>query len=60
MNMQEFIDDHRGELDTLIRGVLNRPNQALDDEEREEWINNDEGLYLWAQDKGVFDEEEEE
>ena len=60
MNMQEFIDDHRGELDTLIRGVLNRPNQALDDEEREEWINNDKGLYLWAQDKGVFDEEEEE
>lgn len=58
MTIQEFIDDHRGELDTHIRRVLSNPNVDLDDGEREWWIANDEGLYSWAQGEGVDDDDD--
>lgn len=51
--MQQFIDDHRGELDERIRKHLGKPNYPLDDEDREEWIANKEDLYLWAKAEGV-------
>lgn len=53
MTMQQFIEEHRGELDSIIRRALNRPNRSLDDGEREDWILNDEGLYNWAKSEGV-------
>jgi hypothetical protein len=31
----------------------------LDDDALEQWIANDEGLYLWARSEGVRDEDEE-
>lgn len=52
MTMEQFIEDHRGELDSAIRRVLG-PNADLDDDERENWILNDEGLYNWAKSEGV-------
>jgi hypothetical protein len=52
MTLQEFIDENRGELDACIRNVCG-PNHDIDDEEREMWINNDEGLYNWAVKSGV-------
>lgn len=33
---------------------------SRDDEERRLWIENDESLYNWASDYGVFNDEEEE
>ena len=51
MTMEEFIDEHRAEIDAHIRRVV--PNLDLDDEEREAWIMQDEGLYQWAQNKQV-------
>ena len=51
--MEQFIDKHRGDLDIIIRNALNRPNLSLDDEERENWILNDEGPYNWARSEGV-------
>jgi len=60
MTLSEFIDANRGELDAIIRRELDRPNFDLDDDAREDWINNDPGLYEWATSEGCFDEEESE
>jgi len=58
--MQEFIDNHRGELDECIRRAVSNPNFDIDDDERELWIANDEGLYNWARSEGAFDDEDED
>jgi len=52
MTMRQFIKTNRAELDECIRGAC--PNIGrLNDEDREDWIGNDEGLYLWAKQEGV-------
>jgi len=53
MSMRQFIREHRDELDAIIRAARKRPNAKLNDEERLQWIANDEGLYLWARREGV-------
>ena len=55
-----FIAENRGELDAAIRRALGDPNFNLDDDERELWIANDEGLYLWAKSEGVNVDGEED
>jgi hypothetical protein len=54
--LQEFIDNNRAELDRCIRSALDRPNFDLDDDERENWVLNDEGLYRWARAEGALEE----
>ena len=52
MSMREFIRQNRAELDRLILKAC--PNLGrLNDEDRRDWIDNDEGLYLWARSEGV-------
>jgi hypothetical protein len=52
MTLKDFIRENRQELDTCIKRVC--PNCSLnDDEERRQWILNDEGLYNWARSEGV-------
>lgn len=51
-DMQDFIDQNRGELVKAIQRAAG-PNARVDDDEIEMWINNDEGLYQWAQSEGV-------
>lgn len=51
MTLREFIKQNREELDTCIKNVV--PNSRLNDEERRQWILNDEGLYHWARSEGV-------
>lgn len=51
MTMREFIRQNREELDEAIRRVC--PGAAQNDDERELWILNDEGLYNWARGEGV-------
>ena len=53
MKLREFIKNNREELDRLIRRALDRPDFKLNDEERRQWILNDEGLYNWARQEGV-------
>ena len=69
MRMRDFIAENRAELESSIRGVINTGREsnpiqcALDDDDIEDWIANDEGLYNWARSCGVNmdgDEEEEE
>lgn len=63
--MRQFIEDNRAEIDAAINGALYRhdgnggrgtipdPPPQRDDDEREDWILNDEGLYNWARSEGV-------
>ncbi len=53
MTLEIFVDLHREEIDSLIKERC--PNCSLDDEEREDWVINDESLYDWALDEGVTD-----
>ena len=52
MTIREFIRKNRAELDEAIKRQV--PNiRHLDDDERYQWILNDEGLYNWARGEGV-------
>jgi len=51
MTIEKFIEQNREEIDKAIRNVCS--NCKIDDEERENWIMNDEGLYNWALSSGV-------
>lgn len=65
MGMTEFIRQNRAELDHAIngamfrwdgnggRGVVPDPPPRRNDEERRQWVLNDEGLYRWARSEGV-------
>ena len=54
MTLREFIKAHRAELDRIIAAQLGmHHNPRSNDEERRQWILNDEGLYMWAKSEGV-------
>lgn len=58
MRMRDFISNNRDELVQAINGALNRYSQnkqeyKLTNKEIQDWIANDEGLYLWARREGV-------
>ena len=46
MTLKEFIRQNKSEIDEAIKRVV--PCGRLNDEERRQWILNDEGLYNWA------------
>jgi len=52
MTLTQFIEENREAIDDYIHRICDNC-RIDDDEEREEWIENDEGLYLWAKDSGV-------
>ena len=52
MSMREFIKTNRQKLDMILRQKC--PNiGTINDADRRQWIENDEGLYLWAKREGV-------
>ena len=65
MTIRQFIKEHRQELDEAINGAIYRydgrggrgkipdPPPKRNDEERRQWILNDEGLYNWARSERV-------
>lgn len=53
MKLSEFIQENRAELETAIG--LDYDESGLDEEEIENWIMKDEGLYNWALQNGVYD-----
>ncbi len=52
MTLANFIKENREELDRYIESV-NPNGPRLDNEERRQWIYNDEDLYNWAKSEGV-------
>jgi hypothetical protein len=60
ISLREWIKQNRQQLDDCInaslyrhdgrggRGVIPTPPPSRNDEERREWVLNDEGLYHWA------------
>lgn len=64
-SMKDFIRENRSEIDDVINSVLYRhdgnggrgkipdPAPARNDDDRKDWIFNDEGLYNWARREGV-------
>ncbi len=51
LSLANWIKNHRKELDEHIQDVV--PGAPRNDQEREVWVLNDEGLYLWAKGEGV-------
>jgi hypothetical protein len=50
-SLKNFIKENRSEIDECIKRVC--PNVSLNDNERRQWILNDEDLYNWAKSSGV-------
>jgi hypothetical protein len=50
-SLREFIRKNRKEIDEAIGRVCS--GLKLNDEQREQWIRNDQGLYNWARSEGV-------
>jgi len=61
MTLTAFIRENRAAIDRVILTEMNlgrrNPIQpsVLDDETREDWIANEESLYLWATAEGCFE-----
>ena len=54
MTLKQFIKDNREELDKCIAQALKKDkNPYPNDEERRQWVYNDEGIYRWARSEGV-------
>ena len=51
MSKKEFIRTNRKEIDKVIKSIC--PNCKFNDDERENWISNEPGLYQWARRCGV-------
>jgi hypothetical protein len=48
MRLRDWVREHREEIDRAVTSVPGMEGQTLNDEEREDWLRNDEGLYNWA------------
>jgi hypothetical protein len=51
MTLRQFVRENREEITRHIRAAGIRV--PLNDEDRGQWIANDESLYLWAKSEGV-------
>jgi len=49
--MRQFLKENRTELDRIIQDEV--PGAPKNDDEREAWVLNDQGLYEWARSEGV-------
>ena len=52
MSKREFLKKNRKELDEAIKSACSNVGK-LNDEDRWQWVMNDESLYLWAKREGV-------
>lgn len=50
-SLRNFVRENRELIDRVIRTTLK--NVTINDRDREEWVQNDAGLYSWARSEGV-------
>jgi len=50
-SLKEFIQENRAEITAYIKGSCGV--EVTNDEERRDWVLNDERLYLWAKCEGA-------
>jgi len=54
MTMRDFIKRNRRDIDEAIqRRIQITADMRWSDEDRRQWVLNDEGLYNWARSEGV-------
>jgi hypothetical protein len=53
MTLRHFIRENRELLDACIKSTLGNFTLSLNDQDRREWILNQEDLYNWARRAGV-------
>lgn len=53
MTLRDFIRGNRAALDEAILTKVPNLGRRLNDEDRAEWVRNDEDLYRWALAEGV-------
>ena len=53
MNKRDWIKKHRADIDAHIRAQPGMESYTLNDNDRADWIANDESLYRWARSAGV-------
>ena len=53
MSINTFIKENREEISQLIAEHYGENCRPTNDDDRRDWVLNDEGLYLWARSEGV-------
>ena len=53
MTMRDFIRENREEIDRCVHSVPGMEDYRMNDNDRRDWVANDEGLYHWARSEGV-------
>lgn len=53
ISIEQWIRDNRREIDKHIKHAVPNLRYPLDDDDREQWVMNDESLYNWARSEGV-------
>lgn len=53
MSWREFLRANRAIIDRAIREATGHEDMSINDEDRRDFVMNDEGLYLWAKSLGV-------
>lgn len=53
MTLKDFIKENKEELDVCIRRALGGRKNTINNEDRRQWILNEETLYNWARREGV-------
>ena len=48
MRLREYVRKNKEAIDRVIRSQVKNPEFKIDNAEREEWVRQDEGLYLGA------------
>jgi hypothetical protein len=52
VSLRAWIKEHRAEIDAAVWRVVSNLG-PLNDNDRREWVANDEGLFNWAKSEGV-------
>ena len=53
MTMRDFIRENREEIDRCVHSVPGMEDYRMNDNDRRDWVANDEGHYHWARSEGV-------